>query len=66
MESKAFLACVVEHSKCNGQVITDNYTDGICRACDQNHSFQQDFEGVKANIDDIPKLFQAIKALESV
>jgi hypothetical protein len=39
--------------------------DGICRACDQNHSFQQDFEGVKASIDDIPKLFQAIKTLES-
>lgn len=25
VESKTFLACVVEHSKCNGQVVTDNY-----------------------------------------
>jgi len=25
VESKVFLACIVEHSKCTGQVITDNY-----------------------------------------
>ena len=25
VENKTFLACIVEHSKCNGQVVTDNY-----------------------------------------
>jgi hypothetical protein len=26
IESKTFLQCPVEHSKCNGQIITDSYT----------------------------------------
>jgi hypothetical protein len=26
IESKAFLSCIVEHSKCSGQIVTDNYT----------------------------------------
>jgi hypothetical protein len=25
IESKVFSACIVEHSKCNGQIVTDNY-----------------------------------------
>jgi hypothetical protein len=24
-ESKTFLTCIVEHSSCNGQIVTDNY-----------------------------------------
>jgi hypothetical protein len=26
IESKTFLACIVEHSKCNGQIVTDKYS----------------------------------------
>ena len=25
IENKAFLACIIKHSKCNGQIVTDNY-----------------------------------------
>jgi hypothetical protein len=39
IEIKTFLHCIVEHSKCNGQIVTDNYTHRCYCPCHRFSDF---------------------------
>jgi hypothetical protein len=41
LESKAFLACVIEHSKCSGLIVTENYTHRCFCPCHRFLVFEE-------------------------